>query len=69
MVQAGLTEGAHGPGVVVVSREGRLPSVQPRNPRAVKEMRPADLSPRQSSVRLAVGHSGSGRVGVVWVSL
>lgn len=58
VVQAGLAEGADGPGVVVVvvvvvSRERRLASVQPGDPRAVEEVRPADLSPREASCRRA----------------
>lgn len=53
MVEAGFAEGTDGPGVVVVvvvvSRERGFAPVQPRNARAVDEVRPAHLSPRQSS--------------------
>lgn len=48
VVQAGLAEGADGPGVVVVRRQSSFPPVQPGNARTVKEMRPAHLSPRQA---------------------
>lgn len=51
-MQAGLAEGADGPGVVVVGRQSCFPTVQPGNPRAVDEMRPAHLSPRQTSCEM-----------------
>lgn len=68
VVQAGFTEGTDGPRVMVV-RQSCLPTVQPGDPRAVDEVRPAHLGPSQTSVGLAVGHSGPGWVMVVRVSL
>lgn len=48
-VQARLAERTDGPGVVVVRRQSRLASVQPREPGTVEEVRPADLGPSQAS--------------------
>lgn len=48
-MQSGLAEMADCPCVMVVgSRDGRLPAVQPRNARAMDEVWPANLTPKAS---------------------
>lgn len=53
-VQAGLAEVTDRPGVVVRGGERCLPAVQPGDPGTVYEVWPADLTSRETSVRLSV---------------
>lgn len=58
VVQAGLAEGADGPGVVVVvvvGGQSSFPAVQPREARAVEQVRPAHLSPGQARCQTKAG--------------